>query len=99
MGKDKRLLYNDSGRMTGMIQNYQISILHDGRRHFKAVVNGKHYDSLSQEFVEKELGIQVHVKHTGSEIGYPSESVPRAVWRYLVDRHNDFDSKVLYEPS
>lgn len=96
MTRGKRMFYSDRGRLTGEVQSYQVSILHDGNRHFRAVVNGKRYDSLSQKFVEEELGILVHVKRSGSEVGYPSESVPRAIWPHLADRYNDFDDTVSY---
>jgi hypothetical protein len=95
----KRILYSEKGRLTGTICTYQISIVHDGKRHFRAVINGEWYNSLSQRFVEKYLGILVHVKRSGSEVGYPSEPVPRSVWRHLVDRYNDFDDTVYFEPN
>lgn len=97
MAKGKRMFYSDPGRLSGKIQSYQVAISHDGKRHFRAIVNGERYDSLSQKFVEEELGIPVHVKRSGSEVGYPSESVPRAVWRHLADRYNDYDRTVSYE--
>lgn len=97
MAKGKRMLYSDPGRLSGKIQGYQVAISHNGKQHFRAIVNGEHYDSLSQKFVEEELGIPVHVKRSGSQVGYPSESVPRAVWRHLADRYNDFKRTVSYE--
>jgi hypothetical protein len=40
--------------------------------------------------VYEELGIPVKEKQTGTQSGYPQEAVLRAVWRYFVDRYNEY---------
>jgi len=66
--------YDVAGQLTGRVQSYQVSISHDGNRHFRAMLNGELHEWLSQGFVEQELRIPVHKKGSGSQVGYPSES-------------------------
>ena len=93
----KPILYATSGKLSGEVQGHNISVSHDGEGHFRGVLNGEPYDSLSSRFVEEELKIQVQRKMSGSQAGYPSEPVPRAVWRYFVELYNKCDPTVHYE--
>ncbi|GEM_PF-6042671 len=93
----KPISYITPGRLSGKVQGHEISVSNDGEGHFRAVVNGKPRHPLSSTFVEEELKIPVHRKKSGSQTGYPSEPVPRAVWRRLMQRYNSGDPTVHYE--
>ena len=88
------LRYNSPGTLIGQVRGYELEVHHDGR----ATVNGQHLEPLPQTFVEKILKIPVNLKKTGSQVGYPSEPVPRAPFRHLVDQYNLGDSNILYIP-
>jgi len=91
----KPVNYNTMGRLTGKIRGHQVSVINDSEGHFKVTIDGEE-PKLSKTLVEEDLGIPVQKKKTGGQAGYPSEPLGRAVWRYLVDRHNDLDRSVDY---
>jgi hypothetical protein len=95
----KTINYNSAGSLVGKIKNYQISVINDGKRHFRVMIDGKEYPSLKIDFVEKQLGIPVQKKKTGPQSGYSLEPLGRAVWRNLKERYNMLDKTVQYEPS
>ncbi len=92
----KVLTCDSRGQLTSNINGHYVSVVSDGNRHFKVTIDGKEYLRLSADLVEKELGIQVNKKRSGTQTGYPSEPVGRAVWRHLVDRYNLLDKTVEY---
>ena len=87
------LSYDSSGRLTASIRGHRVSVAHDGKRRFRAEIDGKQRHPCPRHVVEEELGLQVHEKRSGGN----SESVPRAIWRHLVDRFNLFDEGVHYD--
>jgi len=87
------LSYDSSGTLTASIRGHRVSVAHDGKRRFRAEIDGKHRHPCPRHVVEEELGLQVHEKRSGGN----SESVPRAIWRHLVDRFNLFDEGVHYD--
>ncbi|MBA7678002.1 hypothetical protein ES703_86269 [subsurface metagenome] len=91
----KPISYNTMGRLTGKIRAHQISVINDSEGHFKVTIDGEE-PKLSETLVEEDLGIPVQKKKTGGQVGYPSEPLGRAVWRYLADRYNDLDRSVDY---
>lgn len=91
----KPISYKTMGRLTGKIRGYLISVINDSEGHFKVMIDGEE-SKLSKTRVEEDLGIPVQKKKTGGQVGYPSEPLGRAVWRYLVDRYNDLDRSVDY---
>jgi len=93
----QRISYTTPGQLSGEVEGHDISVSNDGEGHFRGVLNGKPYDSLSITFVEEKLKVPIQKKKSGSQAGYPSEPVPRAVWRHLADRYNDGDPTVRYE--
>jgi hypothetical protein len=95
----KALTYDSGGRLTSDIKGHRVSVLNDGKRHFRVTIDGKQYPQLRVGLVEGELGIAVRKKRSGLQTGYPSEPVGGAVWRHLVDRHNLLDKSVEYAGS
>jgi hypothetical protein len=91
--------YKTPGRLSGRIRNFQVSVTNDGEGHFRVMIDRKEYPSLPMDLVENQLGIPVQKKQTGSQSGYSSEPLGRAVWRYLTDRYNILDRAVRYEPN
>ena len=89
--------YNRPGRVTGVIEGYQISVSHDGERRFTTRVNGELHTSLRSSFVESQLGIPVRRKRSGNQPGSPSETLAYAVWKHLLDRYNNLDRTVVYD--
>jgi hypothetical protein len=96
----KRMIYKDSGTLEGSINGQRVKVCHSkpGPSNFKIFWNGKWYPWLFSGLVEYEFGIVVRTKKTGTQKGYPSEAVIRAIWRHLVDRYNDYDEGVSYMP-
>ena len=90
----RHLRYDHPGRLTGPIRGRQVSVLQLPRRRFRTDVNGIGYLRLSMDFVEGELGIEVKRKSSGGN----SETLSRAIYRHLVDRYNDGDNTVSFEP-
>jgi hypothetical protein len=88
----KPIRYNTDGRLTGKIRGYEVSVTQFDRR-FIPVVNGEQLPGLTMSFVEGELGISVYRKRSGGN----SETLSRAVWRYLADLYNEGDLTVHYE--
>jgi hypothetical protein len=89
MGRERLpIKYNTPGRLTGRIKDSNVSVSHDGYRHFTARIDGEFYSWLSQGLVEEVFEIPVQKKRSGNQTGYPSESVIRALWRYFVDQYN-----------
>jgi len=88
----KPIRYNTDGRLSGKIRGYEVSIKQFGRR-FTPMVNGEQLPGLTMSFVEGELGISVYRKRSGGN----SETLSRAVWRYLADLYNEGDLTVHYE--
>ena len=93
----KPIYYATPGRLSGEVEGHDISVSNDGEGCFRAVINGKLHHPLSSRLVEEELKVKVHRKKSGSQAGYPQESVPRAVWRRLMQRYNSGDPTVHYE--
>ena len=94
-----KLRYNDAGTLKGRAPNGQSLVIRhpgSGPSGFEVLWDGKWYRELRSEWVEEGLGIGVHRKKTGSQAGYPSEAVTRAVWRNFVDRYNCRDSDIEY---
>jgi hypothetical protein len=91
----KAINYNSEGNLTGKTKYYQVSVVNDGKGHFKVEIDSKK-TQLSMDLVEKQLGIPVQKKKTGSQSGYPSEPLGRAVWRNLMERYNLLDKTVKY---
>ena len=94
----KRLVFNDPGTLEGHINGQLVKVRHlkPGKSGFQVFWDGRWHPWLRAGLVEEELRIEVHAKKSGSQEGYPSEAVTRAVWRHLVDRYNNYDSDVKY---
>ena len=98
-GSRMRLRYNDAGTLKGDVPNGDSVVvrhLKSGPSGFEVLWDGEWHRWLRSEWVEEELGIGVHRKKTGSQAGFPSEAVTRAIWRHFVDRWNYGDSEVEY---
>lgn len=93
----KPIYYATPGRLSGEVEGHDISVSNDGEGCFRALINGKLHHPLSSRLVEEELKVEVHRKKSGSQVGYPQESVPRAVWRHLMQQYNSGDPTVHYE--
>lgn len=70
-----------------------------GRAGFRLYWDGRWHNSFSQDKLDDLFSISPNAKQTGSQIGYPSEPVIQAVWRYLKDRYNEDDPDVIYSES
>jgi hypothetical protein len=84
------MTYSESGALRGRTPNGQLLTvrhLKPGQSKFVVLWDGRTYSWLPARLVKEEFGIDVHVKKTGLQEGYPSEAVTRAVWRYFVDQH------------
>ena len=91
------MTYSDLGGLKGYAPNGQSLTVHHlgpGNTRFTVLCDGQFHEWLSADRVEKVFGIPVHMKKTGSQAGYPSETVTRAPWRHLVDRYNEGDPDV-----
>jgi hypothetical protein len=95
----KLINYKTMGKLTGKVRDYQVSVINDGKGHFRVTIDGKEYPRLPQNIVEERLRIPVQKKRSGIQSGYPSEPVGRAVWRHLTDCYNLLDKTVQYEPT
>ena len=99
MGRtSKRIIYNDPGTLEGHVNGELVKVRHSkyGPSGFQVFWDGQWYPWLHAGWVEDVLGIDVHTKTKGTQKGYSSEAVTRAVWRCLVDRYNDYDPDVRY---
>ena len=94
----KRINYKSAGRLIGKIRDYQVSVINDGDGHSMVTIEGKEHLPLRLSIVEQQLGIPVQKKRSGPQLGRPSETVGRAVWRHLADHYNRPDRTVQYEP-
>jgi len=92
----KRMLFKDPGILEGHINSQFVKVSHrkPGPSGFRVFWDGKEYSWLYAGLVEETLGIVVKTKQKGSQRGYPSEAVTRAVWRNLVTRYNQHDPDV-----
>lgn len=88
----KPINYKTMGRLTGRIRDHQVSVINDSEGHFRVTMDDKEYPRLPRKLVEEELGILVQKKRAGGS----SETIGRAVWRYLADRYNLLDKTVSY---
>lgn len=89
----KRLYYADMGAFRGTTPSGKvITIRHlqHGQSKFEMVMDGKTQDWARLELVEDVLDIPVKRKHTGKQKGYEQEANLRAVWRYFVNRYNEY---------
>ena len=96
--KSERILYKDAGILEATLNGTIVRGRHSepGRSGYEVFWDGQWYSWLYAGFIEEEFGIEVRTKKTGSQKGYPAESVTRAVWRHLVDRYNACDTDVKY---
>lgn len=67
-----------------------------GRTGFRLYWNGQWNDSFGQQELDKLFGISPSAKKTGKQIGYPTEPVIQAVWRYLKERYNEGATDIIY---
>ena len=70
-----------------------------GRTGFRLYWHGQWQDRFGQQDLDGLFGISPRAKKTGSQRGYPSEPVIKAVWRYLMERYNADDPDVTYSES
>ena len=94
----RRMLIKDSGILEGHINGQLIRVSHPepGQSGYKVFWDGKECPWLYAGLVEEDLRIAVKTKQKGSQKGYPSEAVARAVWRTLVSRYNQHDPDVKF---
>lgn len=93
----KRLNYADTGALRGATPSGEVVTirhLQRGQSRFQIVWAGETLDWSYAGRVHEELGISVKEKQTGKQTGYPQEAVLRAVWRYFVDRYNEYSPDV-----
>jgi len=94
-----QLKYNEPGILKGHTPNGQfVTVQHtqSGPSGYRVLWDDKWYQWLYSDLVENELGIKVRRKKSGDQVGYPSEAVIRALWRYFVDLYNRGDPNVDY---
>ena len=96
----KRLVSDSLGTLSGPIKgrtgNYEISVTQFSGRGFPngAFINGTQRRRLTMGFVEGGLGLKVPRKSTGGN----SETLSHTIYRHFVERYNNGDETVRYEP-
>lgn len=85
------------GQLTGDIRGHHVAVTNDGSRHFRTIIDGKAYPNLDTDVVERQLGLKIKRKLSGAQLGYPSETLGRTVWRHLADHYNLLDKSVQYK--
>jgi len=68
----------------------------EGRTGYHLYWNGQWHQRFGQAEMERDLGISVRAKRSGSQEGYPAEAVIHAAWRHLVDQYNAGEPNVEY---
>jgi hypothetical protein len=68
----------------------------EGRTGYHLYWNGQWHHRFGQVEMERDLGISVRAKRSGSQEGYPAEAVIHAAWRHLVDQYNAGKPDVEY---
>ncbi len=94
--RPRPIRYDQPGTAAGPIRNYQASVTQLSDRIFPngTVIDGVEHPRLSRDVVENVLGLTVNKKSDGGN----SETHSRAVYRHLVDRYNEGDLTVTWEP-
>lgn len=96
----KSLTWESPGTLNGTIKGprgeYKVSVTQFPGRRFTngTYVNGIQRRRLTMGFVEGGLGLKVNRKSTGGN----SETLSRTIFRHLVDRYNNGDETVSFEP-
>ena len=93
------LNYIDAGYLKGPAPRggpVVVAHLDPGYTGFRFWWKGRWWARFGQEEMLQELGVPVREKKSGSQIGYPSEPVIKALWRNLVDRFNQGEPSVTY---
>ena len=90
----KKLIYDGAGRLSGQIRGRQVSVFQDARRRFRSTIDGIEFLRLPMELVEFDLDLKVNRQRDGTN----SETHARAIYRHFVDRYNEGDKTVNYEP-
>lgn len=95
----QRLTNTTQGYLRGISPSGQmLTVWHQttGRTGFRLWYRGYWHDRFAPGRLQSVFGISPRVKRTGSQVGYPSEPVIQAAWRYLKDRYNRGDGDVMY---
>lgn len=99
---EQRLINTTKGYLRGVSPSGQMLIVwhqKSDRTGFRLWHRGFWHDHFAPEKLQIIFGISPRMKRTGTQVGYPSEPVIQAAWRYLKDRFNAGDTEVAYTTS
>jgi len=95
----QRLTNTPQGYLRGISPSAQVlTVWHQtaDRTGFRLWYSGHWHYRFAPESLKSIFGISPRIKRTGFQVGYPSEPVIQAAWRYLKDLYNRGDGDVIY---